>query len=137
MHWPFKYFPPIFNSFLHFSELEEHIRLTSIRFYVSIHDDMGCGQFQVRNFRAERPETGKRNKSISNKLIFYIKCFPTLRLKQFKVIEFVEAEKCCAGCKKTFQNLKLCARCNSVLYCSKECQCSHWPQHKLVCNKHE
>ncbi|XP_046633768.1 F-box-like/WD repeat-containing protein TBL1XR1-A [Daphnia pulicaria] len=57
--------------------------------------------------------------------------------RQFKVIEFVEAEKCCAGCKKTSPDLKLCARCNSVLYCSKECQCSHWPQHKLVCNKHE
>jgi hypothetical protein len=53
------------------------------------------------------------------------------------VIEFVEAEKCCAGCKKTSQNLKLCSRCSSILYCSKECQCSHWPQHKLVCNKHE
>ncbi|XP_046460960.1 vegetative incompatibility protein HET-E-1-like [Daphnia pulex] len=55
--------------------------------------------------------------------------------RQFKVIQYIVAKNSCAGCKKTFQNLKLCARCNSVLYCSKECQRSHWPHHKLACNK--
>ncbi|XP_046460954.1 F-box-like/WD repeat-containing protein TBL1X [Daphnia pulex] len=57
--------------------------------------------------------------------------------RQFKVIEYFVAENCCAGCKKMSQNLKRCARCNSIFYCSKDCQRSHWPQHKLVCNQNE
>ena len=60
-----------------------------------------------------------------------------LTLKQFQVIEYVIDESCCSTCKKTCQNLKRCARCHSVYYCSKECQRSHWLQHKLVCNKIE
>lgn len=40
---------------------------------------------------------------------------------------------CCASCKKTAQNLKRCGRCRTVVYCSVECQRSHWVQHKKVC----
>ncbi len=28
-----------------------------------------------------------------------------------------------------------CSRCNSVHYCSRECQLLHWPDHKAQCNK--
>ena len=44
-------------------------------------------------------------------------------------------ETCCAFCKERCQNLKRCSRCRSVLYCSVECQRSHWAQHKPLCIK--
>lgn len=34
------------------------------------------------------------------------------------------------GMGKTLQK---CARCVTAMYCSKECQTSHWPAHKAVC----
>ena len=46
---------------MQFLELGGYIHLTPIRVYVSIHDDMGRGQLQVRNFRKKRPEAGKTN----------------------------------------------------------------------------
>ncbi|XP_046633700.1 uncharacterized protein LOC124313053 [Daphnia pulicaria] len=44
-------------------------------------------------------------------------------------------EKCCAACKKIPEKLKICSRCRSTVYCSVECQHSHWPMHKLICKK--
>ncbi|XP_046633289.1 uncharacterized protein LOC124312836 isoform X2 [Daphnia pulicaria] len=44
-------------------------------------------------------------------------------------------EKCCAACKKIPEKLKFCSRCRSTVYCSVECQHSHWPMHKLICKK--
>ncbi|KAK7016081.1 MYND-type domain-containing protein, partial [Favolaschia claudopus] len=37
------------------------------------------------------------------------------------------------GCPGT-RNLRQCAKCKTVYYCSKECQRSHWLFHKSVCN---
>jgi hypothetical protein len=119
---------------MQFSELGVHIHFTLIWFHAaSLHDDMGRGQLQVGNFRAKRPGTGKRTTWIPIKLILNV--FQLCEFKQFKVIQYIVAKNSCAGCKKTFQNLKLCSRCNSILYCSKDCQRSHWPHHKLACNK--
>ncbi|KAI0642910.1 ankyrin [Trametes meyenii] len=42
-------------------------------------------------------------------------------------------EKKCAGCGETEVELKYCANCGTVWYCSKECQKSNWPVHKLTC----
>ena len=39
----------------------------------------------------------------------------------------------CFSCKKTPQNPKRCSRCRAVVYCSVECQRSHWSQHKITC----
>jgi predicted DNA-binding protein YlxM (UPF0122 family) len=43
----------------------------------------------------------------------------------------------CSQCKKTGAELNTilqkCARCRTVLYCSKECQRTDWPKHKEVC----
>ncbi|EFX73684.1 hypothetical protein DAPPUDRAFT_307653 [Daphnia pulex] len=44
-------------------------------------------------------------------------------------------EKCCAVCKKIPEKLKRCSRCRSAVYCSVECQHSHWPTHKHICKK--
>jgi hypothetical protein len=39
----------------------------------------------------------------------------------------------CAHCHETPEELKLCAGCKSVKYCSRTCQRADWPSHKLVC----
>ena len=31
---------------------------------------------------------------------------------------------------------KLCSRCKTVIYCSRECQTAHYPEHKLLCREH-
>jgi hypothetical protein len=39
----------------------------------------------------------------------------------------------CASCEST-QNLKQCARCTTVSYCSTTCQRAHWQSHKPSCH---
>lgn len=42
----------------------------------------------------------------------------------------------CAGCQHDFDSLLRCSRCNSVEYCSKECQKVHWKaQHRRDCDR--
>jgi hypothetical protein len=40
----------------------------------------------------------------------------------------------CDSCGKTGNNLKKCVRCESVMYCSKDCQRTRWKTHKNVCH---
>jgi len=40
----------------------------------------------------------------------------------------------CVQCSKTTPNtLSLCGNCKDSVYCSKECQTKHWPQHRAIC----
>jgi mitochondrial splicing suppressor protein 51 len=40
----------------------------------------------------------------------------------------------CTTCKTT-EKLKRCAKCNTTLYCSRECQKADWKSHKKLCSK--
>ena len=46
-------------------------------------------------------------------------------------------EKVCAVCGLADAKLRHCSRCNSVYYCGKNCQKTHWPEHKAVCLEHD
>ena len=39
----------------------------------------------------------------------------------------------CAHCGKACRQMKKCAACSAVRYCSRECQKKHWKQHKPSC----
>jgi hypothetical protein len=41
--------------------------------------------------------------------------------------------KICTSCRKKTSECKACSKCSIVPYCSKECQKSDWPIHKLFC----
>lgn len=41
-------------------------------------------------------------------------------------------ERTCAECQ-TVGALKVCTRCRTIRYCSRECQLKHWPTHKMNC----
>ncbi|EPS42385.1 hypothetical protein H072_3631 [Dactylellina haptotyla CBS 200.50] len=43
--------------------------------------------------------------------------------------------KLCANCMTASEDLKHCARCKSVNYCSRDCQKANWKHHKKVCGK--
>jgi len=38
----------------------------------------------------------------------------------------------CSSCRTPRAN-KMCKGCEEAFYCSKKCQCAHWPTHKLLC----
>jgi hypothetical protein len=40
---------------------------------------------------------------------------------------------CCYKCRKVLENAKRCGACRIALYCGRECQQQHWPQHKVYC----
>jgi len=40
----------------------------------------------------------------------------------------------CDSCGKTGDNLKKCVRCESVMYCNKDCQRAAWKTHKKACH---
>ena len=39
----------------------------------------------------------------------------------------------CSVCNKTLTRLLKCSVCKKATYCSKECQRTAWPVHKLLC----
>jgi len=41
----------------------------------------------------------------------------------------------CAACGKSGNNLYKCSACKSVHYCKKQCQYSHWSEHRVECKK--
>ena len=43
--------------------------------------------------------------------------------------------RACTNCGKTKNGMGFCIKCRAVYYCSRDCQTSHWKQHKKVCTK--
>ena len=41
----------------------------------------------------------------------------------------------CGGCGSDVNGKKRCSRCKHVMYCSRECQASHWKVHKTECKR--
>ena len=39
----------------------------------------------------------------------------------------------CLHCLEEVQGSSRCSRCETALYCSRECQVKHWPVHKNSC----
>ena len=51
-------------------------------------------------------------------------------------INFLPACNRCKRLTAKFDQLKKCGRCQSALYCSKECQIADWdPHHKANCRR--
>ncbi|GFH52355.1 hypothetical protein CTEN210_08831 [Chaetoceros tenuissimus] len=50
----------------------------------------------------------------------------------------VHNKRMCHNCFQSGEDvghrMSICSKCNSVQYCSRECQVAHWPKHKEVCN---
>lgn len=43
---------------------------------------------------------------------------------------------CCSGCgEMTMNKMKTCGNCFVTFYCDKECQKSHWAEHKKTCKE--
>ena len=56
----------------------------------------------------------------------------------------VSSHQACAGCgaitsdvQLDVSKMRMCGGCQAAYYCSKECQKTHWPEHKKVCVKRE
>ena len=54
------------------------------------------------------------------------------------------SHQACAGCgaitsdvQVDISKMRMCGGCKAAYYCSKECQETHWPEHKKVCAKRE
>lgn len=41
----------------------------------------------------------------------------------------------CSHCGKGALEVKFCAACKSTVYCSRDCQTQHWPQHRQACQE--
>lgn len=63
----------------------------------------------------------------------------TLSDRDKRVITNAQKGKSCASCGvhdgSEFKKLMKCKGCQSVYYCSSECQKSHWKAHKSECKK--
>lgn len=44
-------------------------------------------------------------------------------------------EQFCPSCGKTFEQRMRCGGCKNTYYCSRECQKSHWKNHRTSCKK--
>ena len=48
--------------------------------------------------------------------------------------EDVDLDPACERCSVILPRMLMCGRCKTAKYCSKDCQKSHWPEHKVTCS---
>lgn len=44
-----------------------------------------------------------------------------------------QSENACGYCEKVVTGKLQCSKCKSAVYCGRECQVAHWPEHKKIC----
>ena len=83
---------------------------------------------QVQNLRLQVAELQRQNGSLQQELTQ--RGQQLLRLQNFtnNLLQYA----LCASCG-TQHNLKRCAWCHVVSYCSRECQYQHWEVHRHAC----
>ena len=90
-----------------------------------------------RNMGCRRPEERKHALSNATPPTTYL--MPPLlpHPHSDKTMSDAASETKCGGCNKARADgakaFSKCGRCHTMLYCSRACQCSHWPTHKADC----
>jgi hypothetical protein len=56
--------------------------------------------------------------------------------EKIKLIAMGKMGTCCYNVPcEIITDLKFCAGCGHVMYCSKDCQTKHWKAHRVMCRK--
>ena len=56
-------------------------------------------------------------------------------INEFIIRDLVSCNYCHKKYSELNQNLEACAKCITIIYCSKECQRNDWEEHKKVCDE--
>jgi hypothetical protein len=91
---------------------------------------------ELKKMKSNVPNSEKLNAGlIINQCRMCSDCFSgyisELKNRTSKVIH----KKICWNCHWSSENFKVCGRCRSAVYCSRECQLSAWPEHKKTCKE--
>jgi hypothetical protein len=80
-----------------------------------------------------------KNKRAQGKAVFTSRKTSTVwdSDKHYKISFEISARpiQTCENCDKKGYDLKKCASCQGVRYCSTQCQKAHWKQHKELCKE--
>lgn len=78
---------------------------------------------------------GCNNNKDNNNAISSSNCGPSCVIMASTQPDSLPAPRVCSGCGQPEgkPRLKTCAKCSTALYCSRDCQTSHWKIHKKEC----
>jgi hypothetical protein len=83
----------------------------------------------IANLMRLRKENEESQSLLSHE--FYKEIVDSFNMSQQQALQLLKE---CGHCKKP-NCIQKCSRCKKVYYCTKECQKSHWTEHKKVCIK--
>jgi hypothetical protein len=64
----------------------------------------------------------------------FVTTVPYKNVPQYNSVNLIKF-RCCGACSHYQRNCRKCTGCAKIFYCSRECQKSHWCQHKTECKK--